>query len=328
VRRRARTAAAPALEVEEASRAARRVRELELTVVRRLDGLLQGGYRGRLVGPGSEPGEGRAYQSGDDYPRIDWKHTARTAGPMVRDVIADRELELWIVADRSPSLDFGTAQHLKRELVLGSAAALGFLAARAGSRVGAVVFGRGPTVTMRARVGRQPVREVLRNLDDREERARRDDDAPPEPTSTLEDALRVIPRVARDAGVVVVISDVLDGGDWVRPLRALRATHDVIGVEVIDPIELELPDLGLAVFQDPETGAQLEVPTGRRDVRERYAASAAAFRAEVRETLRHAAADHVVLRTDSDWVHDLARYLRRRRRTAWLTHATKTLAVR
>jgi uncharacterized protein (DUF58 family) len=205
---------------------------------------------------------------------------------------------------------------------MGAAAALGFLAARAGSRVGAVVFGRGPAVTTPARVGRQPVREVLHHLDGRP------DVANASVISTLDDALRVVPRVARDTGVVVVISDFLDPEDWARPLRALRASHDVIAIEIIDPIELELPDVGLSVFQDPETGAQLEVPTGRRDVRERYAAGASAFRAEVRETLRHAAADHLVLRTDSDWVLDLARYLRQRRRTAWLAHATKTLAIR
>jgi len=301
---------------------ARRIRQLELTVVRRLDGLLQGGYRGRFVGPGSEPGEGRAYQTGDDYRRIDWKLTARSGAPMVRDVVADRELELWLVADRSPSLDFGTGGALKRDVAMGAAAALGFLAARAGSRVGAVVFGRGPAVTTPARVGRQPVREVLHHLDGRP------DVAGTSVISTLDDALRVVPRVSRDTGVVVVISDFLDPEDWARPLRALRASHDVIAIEIIDPIELELPDVGLSVFQDPETGAQLEVPTGRRDVRERYAAGASAFRAEVRETLRHAAADHLVLRTDSDWVLDLARYLRQRRRTAWLAHATKTLAIR
>jgi uncharacterized protein (DUF58 family) len=185
-----------------------------------------------------------------------------------------------------------------------------------------VLFGRGPAVTMRARIGRQPIREILRRLDDRSE---------PEAdavVSTLDDALYVIPRVARDTGVVVVISDFLDDSAWARPLRALRGSHDVIGIEVIDPIELALPDLGLAVFQDPETGAQLEVPTGDRALRERYAASATAFRTGVHEALRHAAADHVALHTDSDWVLDLARYLRRRRRTAWLTHATKNLAVR
>jgi uncharacterized protein (DUF58 family) len=312
--------------VDAAEHDARRVRQLELTVVRRLDGLLQGGYRGRFVGPGSEPGEGRAYQTGDDFRRIDWKLTARSGTPMVRDVLADRELELWIVADRSPSLDFGTATHLKRDVALGAAAALGFLAARAGSRVGAVVFGRGPAVTMRARVGRQPVREILRQLDDRAASHHGEGDAAT--VSSLHDALRVIPRVARDTGVVVVISDFLDSDEWKRPLRALRASHDVIALEIVDPLELALPDVGLAVFQDPETGAQLEVPTGRRDVRERYAARAAAFRADVRDTLRHAAADHLVLRTDADWVLDLARYLRRRRRTAWLAHATKTLAIR
>jgi uncharacterized protein (DUF58 family) len=325
VRRRATAAAAPVdIGVDGAEQRARRVRQLELTVVRRLDGLLQGGYRGRFVGPGSEPGEGRAYQTGDDFRRIDWKLTARSGAPMVRDVVADRELELWVVADRSPSLDFGTATALKRDVALGSAAALGFLAARAGSRVGAVVFGRGPAVTMRARIGRQPVREILHQLDDRSAPA----DIEPAIASSLHDALRVIPRVARDTGVVVVISDFLDPDEWARPLRALRASHDVIAIEIVDPIELELPDVGLAVFEDPETGAQLEVPTGRRDVRERYAARAGAFRADVRDSLRHAAADHIVLRTDSDWILELARYLRRRRRTAWLSHATKTLAIR
>ena len=163
MRRRATAAATPVdIGVDGAEHSARRVRQLELTVVRRLDGLLQGGYRGRFVGPGSEPGEGRAYQTGDDFRRIDWKLTARSGAPMVRDVVADRELELWIVADRSPSLDFGTATALKRDVALGAASALGFLAARAGSRVGAVVFGRGPAVTMRARLGRQPVREIGR----------------------------------------------------------------------------------------------------------------------------------------------------------------------
>jgi uncharacterized protein (DUF58 family) len=320
VSRRSRRTATPDLRADDTYRAVRRISELELTVARRLDGLLQGGYRGRIAGPGSEPGESRAYQTGDDYRRMDWKLTARTGSPMVRDVIADRELELWIVADRSPSLDFGTARHLKRDLVLGAAAGLGFLAARSGSRIGAVLFGAGPTVTMPARIGRQPVREVLRRLED-----------PPADAgtpSTLDDALRVIPRVARDTGVVVIVSDFLDAGSWERPLRALRGSHDVVAVEVVDPIELELPDVGLVVFQDPETGAQLEVPTSRRDVRARYAASTTAFRTGIRDTLRHAAADHVVLRTDSDWVVDLARYLRRRRRTAWSTHAVVTRAAR
>jgi uncharacterized protein (DUF58 family) len=320
-----RSRSAPDLRADDAYGAVRRISGLELTVVRRLDGLLQGGYRGRIAGPGSEPGESRAYQTGDDYRRMDWKLTARTGAPMVRDVIADRELEVWIVADRSPSLDFGTAALLKRDLVLGAAAGFGFLAARSGSRVGAVVFGAGPAVTMPARIGRQPVREVLRRLEDRPRpREEQDTDIP----STLEDALRVVPRVARDTGIVLIVSDFLAAGGWERPLRALRSSHDVVAVEVVDPVELELPDVGLVVFQDPETGAQLEVPTGRRDVRARYAASATAFRTEIRDTLRHAAADHVVLRTDSDWVVDLARYLRRRRRTAWLTHATANLAAR
>jgi uncharacterized protein (DUF58 family) len=290
----------------------RRMREFELTVLRRVDGLRQGSIRGRTVGPGSEPGEGRPYRSGDDVRRMDWKLSARMGAPHVRDVIADRELEVWFVVDRSRSLDFGSALFVKRELALGAVAALGFLTARSGGRVGAVVFGDGPPVTLPARSGRDAVRRTLLEFDTVSEPR-------PGPASELTDALRVVRRVGRRAGAVVVVSDFLVEGAWETALRGLRARHELVAVEVVDPLELELPAVGRVVVSDPETGRQVEVPTTSPALRARYAELTAVHRAAVADALAGAGADHVVLRTDTDWVVEIARFLARRRVSAWLT---------
>jgi uncharacterized protein (DUF58 family) len=115
------------------------LRRLELLVTRKLDGLLQGDHQGIIPGGGTEAGEGRVYQPGDDVRRIDWNLTARSTVTSVRDTVADRELETWLVVDGSASLDFGTADCSKRDLAQAAAAAFGFLTCRAGNRLGAVV---------------------------------------------------------------------------------------------------------------------------------------------------------------------------------------------
>ncbi len=295
----------------------RRLRQLELTVVRRLDGMLQGGYRGKAAGPGSEPGEGRLYRIGDDVRRMDWKLTARTGAPHVRDSIADRELEVWIVVDASPSMDFGTAQCLKRDLSLGAVAAVGFLAARAGARIGALIFGDGQLRTLPALAGRVGVRRLLLALGRADQAVPNRADRRREQTD-LADALSRLPQVARHQGAVVVVSDFLYARAWDRPLRALRARHDLMAFEVIDRREIELPPVGLITVSDPETGHRFEVQTSRPGVRERYAEAMAAHRDVVSTALRSANVDHAQLYTDSDWVKDIARFIARRRRTAWL----------
>ena len=121
------------------ARAAEVLRRLEIDVTHRLDGILHGNFQGLVPGHGSEPGEAREYQPGDDVRRIDWNVTARTNHAHIRETIADRELETWIVADRSASLDFGTHTWEKRDLVLAASAGVGFLTARGGNRIGAVV---------------------------------------------------------------------------------------------------------------------------------------------------------------------------------------------
>ena len=287
------------------------LRRLELTVRRRLDGMLHGDHQGLGPGPGSEPGEARGYEVGDDVRRMDWSVTARTGAPHVRTPVADRELETWVLVDLSASLAFGTAACEKGDLAVAAAAAVGHLTAAAGNRIGALVV-RGPVTTrIPARGGRDHLASLLHQVAV----------APPRDgggTTDLGAAIRQLDRIARRRGLVVVISDFMAAPGWERPLRALAARHEVIAVEVVDPRELALPDVGVLSLVDPETGRRLEVQTADRRLRARYAEVAAAQRASVARALRLAAVDHLVLRTDRDWLRDLVGFVarRRRRRTA------------
>jgi uncharacterized protein (DUF58 family) len=291
------------------------LRRLELSVVRRLDGLLQGDHLGLLPGPGSELAESREYVPGeDDVRRMDWAVTARTTIPHVRDAIADRELETWVLVDLTPSMDFGTAQLEKRDLAVAAVAAVGFLTARVGNRLGALVLHDGGIRRFPARTGREPLLGLLRWL----LTAPRTQPVPNAAAPSLPDALGLMSRVARRRGLAVVVSDFLDveGTDWERALRRVDARHQLLGIEVVDPRELELPNVGLLTVVDPETGRLRDVQTASRKLRERYAAAAADQREAVREGLRRSGASHLVLRTDRDWVRDIARFVIGQRRAA------------
>ncbi|WP_155374563.1 DUF58 domain-containing protein [Catellatospora vulcania] len=307
------TAAAPERTGGEAA-----LRRLQLLVNRRLDGLLQGDYLGLLPGPGSEAGESREYRAGDDVRRMDWPVTARTTVPHVRLTVADRELETWLAVDLSPSLDFGTARMLKRDLVLAATAAMTHLTVRGGNRVGAVINAGGPELVRRpARPGRREaqglLRTVARLID--EGGAARAEQRPADSLAPLIEALNSPPR---RRGLAVVISDFLDPPErWAWQLRKLATRHEVLAVEVLDPCELELPAAGVLELRDPETGALHEVQTGDRDLRRRYAQAAARQRELIADAVRTAGARQVRLRTDSDWLLDLVRFVaaQRHRRT-------------
>jgi len=287
--------------------AAEILRRLEISVTRRLDGLLQGDHRGLTPGHGSEPGEVRAYQPGDDVRRIDWNVTARLGETHVRDTVADRELETWILVDASASLAFGTATCEKRDLALAALAATGFLTTRTGNRVGAMSIGpAGASVPIPARGGRVHLQSLMRQmlsvLDN------------PQPGRTdLTTGLRRLASTAKRRGLIVVISDFLDPGAWESALRSLALRHEVLCVEVVDPVELALPDVGMLVLHDTVTGREIEVPTGNAKFRERYAAAAGEQRVGISTRIRATGADHLVLRTDRDWLLDLAKFVSRRR---------------
>ncbi len=295
------------------ARAAETLRRLELTVNRRLDGLLHGDYRGLVPGHGSEAGETRPYVPGDDVRRIDWNVSARSMETHVRESVADRELEAWILIDRSPSLDFGTAATTKADLAVSAVGAVGFLTARAGNRVGAVVFGPGGVRVVPARSGRVHLLALLHSLLTGGPTGTGRSELDGEGTTDLGAALRHLLVPPRRRGLVVVVSDFLSTDGWGRHLRALSTRHDVVGIEIVDPRELELPPVGMLSVVDPETGRSREVPTNRR-TRQRYAAAAAAQRRGIADELRRAGAAHLQLRTDRDWVLDVARFVDRRRR--------------
>lgn len=281
------------------------LRRIELEVLRRLDGILQGDYEGLVPGHGSELGETRVYSPGDDVRRIDWNVTARTMEPHVRDSISDRELDTTLVVDLSGSMSFGTRRWEKRDLAIAASAGIGYIAQRGGNRVGALLLTGGIPVRVPGRAGRRHLQGLVAKMHD----TARD------PVSIdLSAGLRTADRVARRRGLIVVASDFLDDGEWDRPLAVLAARHDVLCLEIVDPVELTLPDVGTLAVVDAETGKTRWVDTSSKRVRERYATASVERVASVRARIRGTGADHLRLTTDEDWIRDLVRHVSMRRR--------------
>jgi uncharacterized protein (DUF58 family) len=301
------------------------LRRLELQIVRRLEGFLHGEHLGLLPGPGTDLAEARYYLPGeDDVRRMDWAVSARTTIPHVRDVVADRELETWVLVDLSPSMHFGTAAMEKRDLAVAAVATMGLLTFRVGDRFGGYVLRRGSLRRWPARSGRQALFGLLRSL-------LREPAEPPGASLSLTDAVAAVTRAQRKRGLRVVISDFLDisepSGDpnvtppWERRMRELAARHQVIAVEILDPRELDIPNVGTVLLEDTETGEVRQLNTGSRKVRQRYAAAARLQRERTARALRRAGVAHLVLRTDRDWVADTARFALKHRRVATRLHA-------
>src|SRR5262245_28673341 len=227
----------------------------------------------------------------------------------IRETIADRELETWVLADLSASLDFGTADCRKRDLAVAAAAAVGFLTARTGNRIGAVTLGNSGISTFPARGRRRHLQALLHKL-------ATEPMTDGQGATDLAGGLERLSRTAKRRGLVVIVSDFLAPPGWERPLRVMANRHETLAVEVLDPRELELPPVGMLDLIDPETGRHLEVPTNSRKVRDAYAAAAARQRADIASTLTSAGTAHLRLRTDRDWLGDLIRFVHFRRRRA------------
>ena len=298
----------PSIDDDEFARSRAMLRRLELEVNRRLDGILHGNHRGLVPGHGSDPGEARPYQPGDDVRRIDWNVTARTDTMHVRDTIAERELETWLCVDRSASLMFGTADREKADVLLAAAAGVGFLTARGGNRIGGVIASTDGCAVIPARQGRTHLLALLATIDAASGRQGASHLA-------LGETVERTNAVARRRGLVVVLSDFLEEPDaWRRSLAGLVARHHVVCIEIVDPRELELSDSGVLTLIDTETGRTREINTGSRKIRERYSAAAAEQRSAIATAIRSSGAEHIQLRTDRDWLLDLARFVSTRRR--------------
>jgi uncharacterized protein (DUF58 family) len=285
---------------------------LELTVHKRLAGVLNGDHTGLGLGPGSDTEEVVPYRSGeDDVRRIDWNVTARSAEPHVWRTRAEHELETWVLVDETASMDFGTVDVEKGELAAWVTGAIGLLSDGPGNRMGVAHLRSDGLDWSPALPARQAAFRALRGHRD-SARAH----AAHGETPSLARALLVLDQRLRRPGVRVVVSDFVEPDGtverpfaWERALQRLGVRHDVVVVEVVDPRELELPDVGPVVLTDPETGRRSEVWTSSPRLREEYAALAAGHRAAVAAALRAAGVGHVVLRTDRDWVADLARFV-------------------
>ncbi len=281
------------------------LRALDVSIGRRVEGLLAGDFRSNVLGSGSELAMMRPYVAGDDVRRIDWNVTARTGEPHVRVDLAERVLVTWLVLDGSVSMQFGTADRRKADVAEGVGVAIGHLATRRGNRLGVVAFGGRQERAIPPRQGRVGLVGLLAAL--------RSDPPPEGPgASTLGEALRRTGALARQRSLVVVVSDFRGSQEWRRPLLELAGHHDVIAVEVRDQREQELPNVGLLYLVDPETGRQLRVDTRSRRLRERFAVAAAAERGEVSRALSSVGVRHIVLTTSGDWLRPLVTFLRRR----------------
>jgi len=284
------------------------LRRLEWTVIRRLDGLLHGDYRTFFRGCGLDLADLREYQYHDDVRYIDWNVTARLQTPYVREYNEDRDVTAWFLLDLSPSVDFGSNEVKKRAVSADFVGVLARLLTRHGNRVGAILYGDAVDTVITARSGRRQVLHLLHRMLARPEQKR---SAPTDLNQLLGQAAAVIPR----RSIVFVVSDFHSAPGWERPLGQLVQRHEVLAVRLFDPLERELPDLGLFVVQDAETGEQLFVDTSDRGFRRRFAEIAAKREEALRDALSRAGVDTLELSTADDLVDVILRFadLRRRR---------------
>jgi uncharacterized protein (DUF58 family) len=303
-----------------AGRAEQVMRRLDWTVIRRLDGLLQGDYRTLMRGTGMDLADLREYQHHDDVRHIDWNVTARQNVPHVRVFTEDREMAAWFLLDLSPSVDFGSGEQRKREVSAGFVTVLARLLTRHGNRVGAMLYGSGVDSVLPARSGKLHVLQMLHLM-----QARPENTASDGKVTKLQDLLRSGANYIRRRSTVFVVSDFISEPGWEHALGQLAQRHEVVAVRLMDPMELELPDLGLIPIRDAETGEQLMVDTSDAGFRKRFARIAAQREADLRQALVRAGVDALELSTDGDLVDAIVRFTDLRKRRSRLSGASSAL---
>jgi uncharacterized protein (DUF58 family) len=290
------------------------LRRLEWTVIRRLDGVLQGDYRTLFRGAGLDLADLREYQLHDDVRHIDWNVTARLQQPYVREFTEDRELTAWFLLDLSGSVDFGSARS-KRSVSTEFVAVLSRLLTRHGNRVGAMLYGHKLDEVMPPRSNRQHVLHLLQRMEQHQSRnAKAQAKTQTELTDLLQRAAPLIPR----RSTVFVVSDFISTPGWGPALARLALRHEVLAVRLYDPLEMSLPDLGMVTMQDAETGEQLLIDTHDPGFRARFEKAAQQQEATLREELTRAGVDTLELATDEDLFATLMRFIELRRQRSRL----------
>ena len=289
------------------------LRRLEWTVLRRLDGVLQGSVRTLMRGSGMDLADLREYQLHDDVRHIDWNVTARLQTPHVRVYTEDREMAAWFLLDLSPSVDFGSGPRLKRQVLAEFVAVLARLLTRHGNRVGALLYGGRVEQVIAARAGRRHVLHLLHAI------GHRPGPTPSEPVTTrLAELLRAAGHLVHRRSTLFVVSDFISAPGWEQPLAQLASRHEVVAVRLVDPLERELPDLGLMTLRDLESGEQLLVDTHDAGFRQRFAAEAARREDALRQALARAGVDTLELSTEGELGEAIVRFVELRRQRSRL----------
>lgn len=278
------------------------VRRLELALTRRAGGRLTGDHRGLGRGDGLDLDRIRPYEPGDDVRRIDWNATARSPEPQVREDVPDRQLTAWLLLDTSPSMHFGTADRRKADVAEGAALVVGRFVARRSDRLGVVTFGAGRDRVSPPAGGRNGMLGLLRAL-----HAETPDEGGG--ATSMAGALRAVAASRTTGGLVTIISDFRGPLDWRRPLTEVAGRHTVLAIEVVDPREETLVDVGELTLIDPETGRTLRIDTSDRRLRTAFEAGASAERAALAGEFRRLAIRHLRLSTQGSWLAELARGL-------------------
>ena len=282
------------------------LRALDMDVRRRVDGLLAGDFRSVLLGEGTELAQVRTYLPGDDVRQMEWNVTARILEAHVKVHQAERALTTWLVLDDSPSMAFGTADRRKADVAEGVSLAVAHIATRRANRLGVMAFGGAQLDMTRPSQGRAGLLSLLLAL-------RRRGNSTGEGVE-LNSALARVGAALQIRSAILIVSDFRGDLDWARALGRLAHRNEVFAVEIVDPREQRLVDIGDVYLSDPESGRQVRVDTRDRVLRERFEREAAHEREEVRKALRHAGANHVTLSTAGDWLRALAAFLTERRR--------------
>jgi uncharacterized protein (DUF58 family) len=282
---------------------------LEWAVIRRLDGMLQGDYRTLMRGAGLDLADLREYQHGDDVRHIDWNATARLQTPYVREFTEDREVSAWFLLDLSASVDFGSSDIRKRTVAAEFVALLSRLLTRHGNRVGAILYGAGVEEMIPARTGRRHVLHLLQRILNRPE-------VTPAGETRLLDLLLAGANFLQRRSTVFVVSDFISLPGWEHTLGQLARRHEVTAVRLSDPLESNLPDLGLLTMEDAETGEQIVVDTHDSGFRARLSELATEREADLMRAFATAGVDALELSTDDDLFETVLRFTDLRKRRA------------
>ena len=283
------------------------LQRLDWKVIRRLDGLLQGNYRSLFYGFGVDFADLREYQAEDDIRYIDWNVTARMQTPYIRQYTEDREVSAWFILDMSPSVDFGTlkAESEKRTVLIDFVAVLSRLLTRHGNRVGALIYGNGLQKLVPARGGRV---QVLRLINEMLRQPRLSNVPFTDLRLVLKGALNSIKR----RSLVFVVSDFISAPGWESPLSLLNQRHEVIAIRLWDPAEMDLPDVGVMVMEDAETGEQLYVDTRDKKFRNNYQLAMQRREDHLKQSFKRAGVDMLSLSTGDDMVRSIVRFAKQR----------------